>query len=101
MLYEMSPHMHYRGARFKYEAVYLDNSREVLLSVPKYDFHWQTLYRLATPKRLPAGTRIVCSGAFDNSPQNRHNPNSAISVLFGEQTDDEMFIGYLNFAVIP
>ena len=101
MLYEMSPHMHYRGSRFKYEAVYTNNSREVLLSVPKYDFHWQTLYRLATPKRLPAGTRIVCSGAFDNSPQNRHNPNSAISVLFGEQTDDEMFIGYLNFAVIP
>lgn len=101
MLYEMSPHMHYRGARFKYEAVYPDNSREVLLSVPKYDFHWQTLYRLTTPKRLPAGTRIVCSGGFDNSAQNRHNPNPTLPIFFGEQTDDEMFIGYLNFAVIP
>jgi len=101
LLYEMSPHMHFRGSRFKYEAVYPDNSREVLLNVPRYDFEWQTLYRLATPKRLPAGTRIVCTGAFDNSAQNRRNPNPGATVVFGEQTDDEMFIGYVNFSILP
>lgn len=101
LLYELSPHMHFRGSRFKYEAVYPDNSREVLLNVPRYDFEWQTLYRLTTPKRLPAGTRIVCTGAFDNSPQNRRNPNPAVTVTFGEQTNDEMFIGYVNYSILP
>ncbi len=101
LLHEISPHMHYRGSRFKCEAVYPDNSREVLLSVPKYDFHWQTLYRFAQPKLLPAGTRLVCSGAFDNSPQNHDNPDPTATVYFGEQTGDEMFIGYVNFSVIP
>ncbi len=100
-LYELSPHMHYRGSSFKYEAVYPGGAREVLLSVPKYDFHWQTLYRLAQPKLLPAGTAIVCTGTFDNSVLNRDNPNPAQTVIFGEQTTDEMFIGYFNFSVAP
>jgi hypothetical protein len=101
LLYELSPHMHYRGSRFKYEALYPDGSTEVLLSVPKYDFHWQTLYRFTQPKRLPAGTRIRGLGAFDNSAQNRDNPNPGVTVRFGEQTDDEMFIGYLNYSEVP
>jgi len=97
LLYEMSPHMHLRGSRFRYEVVYPNSTREILLSVPKYSFQWQTLYRLAQPKRIPAGSRIVCVGAWDNSPQNPDNPNPVITVTFGEQTDDEMFIGYFNF----
>ncbi len=101
LLYELSPHMHYRGSRFQYEAVYPDGSTEMLLSVPKYDFHWQTLYRFAQPKRLPAGTRIRCSGAFDNSSQNPDNPNPGVTIRFGEQTDDEMFIGYMNYSKVP
>jgi len=100
-LYEVSPHMHYRGSRFKFEAMYPNGTSEVLLSVPKYDFHWQTLYRLAQPKRLPAGTIVRCTGAFDNSAQNLENPDPSVTVRFGEQTYEEMFIGYLNFAVIP
>jgi len=99
-LYELAPHMHYRGSRFKFEAVYPNGTSEVLLSVPKYDFHWQTLYRLAQPKRLPAGTIVRCRGAFDNSLQNPDNPDPGVTVRFGEQTDDEMFIGYMNYAVI-
>ena len=101
MLYEMSPHMHFRGSRVKYEAVYPDGKREVLLSVPHYDFNWQTVYRLAEPKRMPAGTKLICTGAFDNSPQNPANPDSTKLVHFGEQTFDEMFIGYLNYAEMP
>lgn len=100
-LYEMSPHMHLRGSRFKYEAVYPDNSRELLLSVPWYEFNWQALYRLAQPKLLPAGTVIFCTGAWDNSTQNRQNPNANTSVTFGEQTENEMFIGYFNYAELP
>ncbi|MEO6036000.1 MAG: redoxin family protein [Verrucomicrobiota bacterium] len=101
MLYEMSPHMHFRGSRVKYEAQYPDGKREVLLSVPNYDFNWQTVYRLAEPKRMPAGTKLLCSGAFDNSPQNPANPDPTKLVHFGEQTFDEMFIGYLNYAELP
>ena len=100
-LYEMSPHMHLRGARFKYEAVYSNGSRETLLNVPFYEFQWQTLYRLAQPKLLPAGTRIVCTGAWNNSALNPDNPGPYTAVGFGEQTENEMFIGYFNFAEIP
>jgi len=100
LLYELAPHIHYRGSRFKFEAVYPNGTSEVLLSVPKYEFHWQTLYRLAQPKRLPAGTRIRCSGAFDNSSQNLENPDPTALVRFGEQTSDEMFIGYLNYSEV-
>lgn len=97
MLYELTPHMHYRGKRFRYEAVYRDGTSEVLLNVPKYDFGWQSQYRLAQPKRLPAGTTIRVVGAFDNSAQNLDNPDPRATVRFGEQTNDEMFIGYLNY----
>ncbi len=98
-LYELSPHMHYRGKRFQFSARYPDGSTEILLSTPDYHFDWQRMYRLAEPKFLPAGTRIICSGAFDNSPQNRWNPDPNQRVSFGEQSWDEMFIGYYNFAV--
>jgi hypothetical protein len=70
MLYEMSPHMHLRGSRFKYEAFYPNGTREVLLSVPYYVFHWQALYRLSQPRYLPKGSRIVCTAAWDNTTQN-------------------------------
>jgi len=101
LLYDMSPHMHLRGSWFSYEAVYPDGKKEVLLSVPHYDFKWQHLYRLTQPKRLPAGTRLVCRGAHDNSPQNPDNPDPNASVRFGDQTFDEMFIGYFNYTDAP
>ncbi len=97
-IYEMSPHMHYRGKWFRFEAVYPDNRRETLLNVPFYRFDWQTLYRLAEPRRVPAGTRIVVTGAWDNSSKNPFNPDPAASVTFGEQSWEEMFIGYFNWA---
>ncbi len=98
-LVEMSPHMHYRGKRFQYEALYPDGSSEILLSTPYYHFDWQRMYRLAEPKFLPQGTQIRISGSFDNSRQNRWNPNPNQRVRFGEQSWDEMFIGYFNYAV--
>jgi peroxiredoxin len=101
VLYGLSPHMHYRGKRFRYEAQYPDGTRETLLSVPHYDFDWQTLYHLKEPKHLPAGTVVVAKGAFDNSKANPYNPDPTATVFFGEQTHEEMFIGYLHYTVDP
>lgn len=101
ILHEMSPHMHYRGRWFRFEAVFPDARRETLLHVPFYRFDWQTLYRLREPKRLPAGTRIVMHGGWDNSARNPFNPDPGASVGFGEQSWEEMFIGYFNFSPAP
>lgn len=101
LVYEFSPHMHYRGRSFRFEAVYPDNRTEVLLNVPFYRFDWQTLYRLAEPKRLPEGTRIITTGTWDNSPKNPYNPDPSAPVSFGEQSWEEMFIGYFNWSDAP
>ncbi|MBL9139656.1 MAG: hypothetical protein JNK85_27550 [Verrucomicrobiales bacterium] len=97
-VYEFSPHMHYRGRWFRFDAIKPDGQRETLLHVPFYRFDWQTLYRLAEPKRLTAGTRIVVTGGWDNSSKNPYNPDPGASVRFGEQSWEEMFIGYFNWA---
>ena len=92
-----APHMHFRGKRFRYEALYPDGRREVLLSVPRYDFTWQTFYMLREPKPMPAGTKILMSGAFDNSSRNPANPDPSKEVRWGEQTWEEMFVGYMMY----
>ncbi len=98
-LIELNPHMHYRGKTARYRAVFPDGSSRDLLSVPDYHFDWQRSYRLAEPLFLPEGTHIEVQGSFDNSPQNRWNPDPDQRVGFGEQSWDEMFIGYFNIAV--
>ena len=98
LLYEMSPHMHFRGHRMRFEAIYPSGTRETLLNVPGYEFAWQALYRLKEPKAIPAGTRLRITGGFDNSEWNPWNPAPDSTVTFGEQTSDEMLIGYLNLA---
>jgi hypothetical protein len=65
--------MHFRGASARITLLYPDGQREVLLNVPDYFFNWQTLYRLAIPKEMPAGTQMICEGTFDNSIRNRFN----------------------------
>ena len=91
------PHMHLRGARMRFEATYPDGRAETLLSVPRYRFHWQSTYRLAQPRALPAGTRLRVTGAFDNSPRNLENPDPSAYVFWGDQSWDEMFIGYVDY----
>jgi hypothetical protein len=114
-LYEVYPHMHTRGARAKYEAFYTKGTSEVLLSVPHYEFHWQTTYRFAQPKYLPKGTYIKYTCAWDNSVMNKElmdvyndptNPNASLyaptnTVGWGLQTWNEMFIGYYNYSAAP
>jgi hypothetical protein len=88
--------MHLRGKSFRFEATYPDGRREILLDVPRYDFDWQNNYVLAEPKRLPEGTVLHCYAHFDNSADNPSNPDPTATVTFGEQTKDEMLVGYLD-----
>jgi hypothetical protein len=90
--------MHLRGKDFKYVAVYADGKKETLLSVPRYDFNWQSSYRLAKPLSLPKGTRIECQAHFDNSEDNPNNPDPKKAVTWGDQTWQEMMIGFVDYA---
>jgi hypothetical protein len=100
IIYDLIPHMHLRGPWFKYEALYPDGKKETLLSVPNYDFNWQTEYRFAQPKRVPAGTWLLCTGGFDNSAKNPNNPDPTKRVKHGLQSFEEMFMGFMNVAEV-
>ncbi|HEY1783997.1 MAG TPA: redoxin domain-containing protein, partial [Pirellulales bacterium] len=95
------PHMHLRGKSFTYEALYPSGASEFLLKVPRYDFMWQQRYVLAEPKRLPAGTTIRAVAVYDNSADNPANPDPTATVRYGDQSTDEMFNGYVDFAIVP
>jgi mono/diheme cytochrome c family protein len=99
LLLNFTPHMHLRGKSFRYEAEYPDGRREVLLDIPHYDFNWQLRYQLAEPKPLPQGTILHCTAHFDNSPENLANPDPSKTVRWGDQTWEEMMIGY--FSTLP
>jgi hypothetical protein len=94
LLVSMTPHMHLRGKAFTYEATFPDGEKEVLLDVPKYDFNWQLKYILEEPKLLPKGTTIKCTAIYDNSEDNPVNPNPRKSVRWGDQSYEEMMIGF-------
>lgn len=98
-LLSLTPHMHVRGKSFRYEAFYPDGRQEVLLDVPRYDFNWQLRYEFTEPKLIPRGTRVVCTAHYDNSEQNLANPDPTVTVRWGDQTWDEMMIGY--FTALP
>jgi hypothetical protein len=95
----LMPHMHLRGKDFKYTVVYPDGREETILSVPKYDFNWQLAYDLKQPLQLPKGTRIDCVAHFDNSPNNKYNPDPTKEVKWGDQTWEEMMIGWFTYTV--
>ncbi len=92
----LMPHTHVRGSGFGYEAVYPDGKKEVLLDVPTYDFNWQNSYVLAEPKLLPRGTELNAFAYYNNSASNLANPNPNMKVYWGEQTWEEMMIGYYD-----
>jgi peroxiredoxin/mono/diheme cytochrome c family protein len=98
-LLSLLPHMHLRGKSFRFEATYPDGKKETLLSVPAFDFGWQSYYTLAEPKAMPKGTRIDCEAHFDNSAKNPYNPDPSKAVRWGEQTWEEMMIGFFDVSV--
>jgi hypothetical protein len=96
-----TPHMHLRGKSFEFRAVFPDGTREVLLRVPKYDFMWQLTYDLAEERVFPKGTKFEATATFDNSENNPFNPDPKASVRFGDQTWDEMMVGFIDIAIKP
>jgi hypothetical protein len=96
-VWSMHPHMHLRGKDMTYTAIYPDGRREIVLRVPKYDFGWQTDYWLAEPLVMPKGSKLHVSAHFDNSPANRANPDPAATVRWGDQTWEEMMIGFITY----
>jgi peroxiredoxin len=98
-LLSLMPHMHLRGKSMRFVAEYPDGRREILLDVPRYQFDWQNLYELDRPKTMPEGTILHTEARFDNSDANPNNPDPRRAVTFGEQTRDEMHVGYLNFVL--
>ena len=92
------PHMHLRGKRFEYNIVRPDKSVETLLRV-NYDFYWQLSYRLAEPRVLKAGTELQAVAWYDNSRSNPNNPDPDSAVTWGDQTYNEMMVGFFDVAV--
>ena len=99
VLINFLPHMHFRGKSFEYRVTYPSGEKETLLEVPHYDFNWQLSYELEKPKLLPKGTLIECTAHFDNSANNPYNPDPTKEVHFGEQTWEEMMIGFFEVSV--
>ncbi|PYQ96263.1 MAG: thiol-disulfide isomerase [Acidobacteria bacterium] len=95
----LTPHMHVRGKDMIYIAHYADGTSETLLSVPKWDFNWQITYQLAKPKLLPKGTEIEVIAHYDNSTSNKFNPDPSKDVRWGDQTWEEMMIGFYSTVV--
>ena len=92
------PHLHLRGKRFEYNLVHPDGSLETLLRV-NWDFYWQLSYRLAQPRFLKAGTELQAVAWYDNSRHNPHDPDPDAAVHWGDQTYDEMMVGFFDVAV--
>jgi hypothetical protein len=95
-LVPLKPHMHLRGKAMEFRAVYPTGEKEVLLNIPRYDFNWQTEFILDKPRTLPKGTRLEVTATFDNSANNRFNPDASKVVKWGDQSWEEMAIGYFE-----
>ena len=98
-VYSFNPHAHVRGKSFDYRVVYPDGREQVMLTVPQYDFNWQLLYVLQEPLRVPAGSTIVVTATYDNSTRNRYNPAPEKEVWWADQSWEEMFVPFIEFAV--
>lgn len=97
-LISLQPHMHLRGKAYRIEAVFPDGRRDVLIEVPRYDFNWQTTYFLKEPMTLPKGTKLECTGWFDNSANNAANPDPTKMIAWGDQSWEEMNVGFMEIA---
>ena len=95
----LAPHMHLRGKDFLYKVVYPTGEEQTLLSVPAYDFNWQLWYTPLKEIVVPKGTRLECTAHFDNSANNKYNPDPTKVVRFGEQSWEEMMIGFFDVAI--
>ncbi|GAB5405847.1 MAG: redoxin domain-containing protein [Aureliella sp.] len=97
-LLSATPHMHLRGKSFVLDAVKKDGSRTALLNVPRYDFNWQHTYYFAQPLDLDQFSELQFDAAFDNSTQNAFNPDPEQWVSWGDQSWEEMALGFFEVA---
>jgi hypothetical protein len=93
----LTPHMHLRGKSMRMDVTYPDGKTETLLNVPAYDFNWQITYRAAKPLFIPKGTRLKIDARFDNSPNNRTNPDPSKTVRWGAASETEMMDGWVEY----
>jgi len=93
-------HMHLRGKDMKFEAVHPDGRRETLFSVPNYDFNWQNEYKLKHPVPIEKGTKIIITAHFDNSVNNKDNPDPTKTIRYGEPSTEEMMGGWFEY-ILP
>lgn len=100
-LLDVYPHMHLRGQSMTISAIYPTGERDQLLNVPHYDFNWQLVYEIGRPKMLPRGTVLRADATFDNSANNRFNPDPRAEVRWGDQTWQEMMVGFFDIAIPP
>jgi hypothetical protein len=96
LLLSFMPHMHLRGTSAQYAVTYPDGKSATLLSVPDYDFNWQSVYRFAEPLPIPKGTKLTWTAHWDNSADNPRNPDPKKMVFWGLQTWDEMQNGWME-----
>lgn len=96
-LYGFRAHMHYRGKSMSARVIYPDGSSEDIINVANYNFAWQPTYRMDEPMVLPAGSRVVVEGLFDNSQYNLGVPDPTVDAVGGLQSWEEMFIGYFSY----
>lgn len=97
LLYSVFPHAHYRGESVAVSLQRPGQGEELILALPKYDFNWQRGYEFAQPLSVPAGSRIISRYQYDNSANNRSNPDANIKVTWGEQSQEEMQYTSLHF----
>lgn len=97
LLYGINPHMHFRGKRMSFTIKKPDGSKQILLSVPNYNFNWQRTYHFEKPVPIAAGSELIVENAWDNSALNPYNPDPSKTVGWGDQTFDEMFFATFTF----
>src|SRR6266404_2833790 len=97
MLRSITPHMHYRGKDVQYELVRPDGRREILLSVPHYSFAWQLVYRFREPVAVEKGSLLIVTAHYDNSPNNPANPDPALSIRWGDKSEEEMMTSWIEY----
>jgi mono/diheme cytochrome c family protein len=101
IVWGLFPHTHVRGKKWEYVLELPDGTKQTILSVPRYDFNWQTYYMFAEPLKVPKGARLVSSAWYDNSAGNRANPDPKVDVMWGNQTWEEMQYTGLLFSPAP
>lgn len=101
LLLSLTPHMHFRGKDARFEIQRPGQQAETLLFVPKYDFNWQLKYQLQDPIFVPKGTRLIITFHYDNSANNRSNPDPSRNIRWGEPSAEEMMSGWIDYIQAP